>query len=349
MSFLYSHSCECLKSELDLFSIPPTQTSIESSQWVHYKPVTSLTDDSPIEFVVPGHGDEYIDLAHTMLNLRVKLITPPRVAANAEQLDRVGPVNNLLHSLFNQVHVYYNQKVVSPPSNSYAYRAYIETLLNYGPAAKNSHLTTSLWYNDFDENVGLKARQKYLSASKSIDLIGHLHCDVFNQDKFLINGVELRLRLLCSKDLFCLMDDTNGCSINIEEASLVVRRAKISPGILLAHAKALSHGTAKYPITRVEVKALSLHSGVHSETLDNVILGEIPKRIIIGTTTVRSPTTYEPSITVNSEDSDKDTVDLIKKTTLPISSKKYQQPTNSTSTSTSKSSDSRRVSSRSDS
>ncbi|XP_033229715.1 uncharacterized protein F54H12.2-like [Belonocnema kinseyi] len=136
--------------------------------------------------------------------------------------------------------------------------------------------------DNFDENVGLKARQKYLSAGKSIDLIGHLHCDVFNQDKFLINGVELRLRLVHSKDLFCLMDGTNGCSINIEEASLIVRRAKISSGILLAHAKALSHGTAKYPITRVEVKALSLHSSVHSETLDNIILGHMPKRIIIG-------------------------------------------------------------------
>ncbi|XP_033222818.1 uncharacterized protein F54H12.2-like [Belonocnema kinseyi] len=147
MSFLHSHSCECLKSELNLFSIPPIQTSIESSQWVHYKPVPSLTDYSPIEFVVPGHGDEYIDLAHTMLNFKVKLITPPRVLTNVEQLDRVGPVNNPLHSLFSQVDVYFNQKVISPLSNSYAYRAYIETPLNYGPAAKNSHPATSLWYN----------------------------------------------------------------------------------------------------------------------------------------------------------------------------------------------------------
>lgn len=38
MSFLHTHSSECLKSELDLFSLPPTQTSIESSQWIHYKP-----------------------------------------------------------------------------------------------------------------------------------------------------------------------------------------------------------------------------------------------------------------------------------------------------------------------
>src|SRR5436190_7803304 len=42
MSFLHTHSHECVKSELELFSLPPTQTSIESSQWIHYKPVTSL-------------------------------------------------------------------------------------------------------------------------------------------------------------------------------------------------------------------------------------------------------------------------------------------------------------------
>ena len=30
MTFLYTHSCECLKSELFLFEIPPTQTTIEN-------------------------------------------------------------------------------------------------------------------------------------------------------------------------------------------------------------------------------------------------------------------------------------------------------------------------------
>ncbi|KAG8233077.1 hypothetical protein J437_LFUL013077 [Ladona fulva] len=29
---------------------------IEGGQWVHNKPVSSLSDDAQIEFVVPGHG-----------------------------------------------------------------------------------------------------------------------------------------------------------------------------------------------------------------------------------------------------------------------------------------------------
>lgn len=287
MAFLHTHSCECLKSELELFTLPPTQTTIEGTQWVYYKPISSLTDDSPIEFVVPGQGDEYIDLAHTMLSMRVQIqptVEKPDVNA------KVGPINNLMHSMFNQVDVFLNQKLVSPPNNAYAYRAYLETLLNYGYGAKTSHLTSVLWYNDTpgkmdvvdDSNEGLSSRRKIFGVKKTVDLLGHLHCDIFNQERFLINGVEMRLRLVRSSDAFCLMTSSKDWSLRIIEASLLVRRAKIAPGMLLAHARALSKSTAKYPVTRVEVKALSMHAGVHGDTLDNVILGQLPKRIIIG-------------------------------------------------------------------
>lgn len=292
MAFLHAHSHECLKSELELFTIPPTQATIEGSQWVHYKPISSLTDDSPIEFVIPGQGEEYIDLAHTMLSLTVQIrSTNPKAKEEGTKTDKskiVGPVNNFMHSLFNQIDVFFNQKPVSPPNNAYAYRAYIETLLNYGPAAKNSHLTTVLWYQDtsgaMDDpiNKGLIKRSGFTENAKKLDLLGHLHCDVFNQERYLINGVEMRLRMVRSRDAFCLIDTIGNHEVHVLDASLLIRRSKISPGILLAHAKALAKTTAKYPLTRVEVKSISIHSGIHGETLDNVILGQIPKRIIIG-------------------------------------------------------------------
>ena len=73
MAFLHTHSCECLKSELFLFEILPTQTTIESSHCLQYKSISSLTDNSPIECVLHENGEEYIDMAHTMLSLRVSL------------------------------------------------------------------------------------------------------------------------------------------------------------------------------------------------------------------------------------------------------------------------------------
>jgi hypothetical protein len=43
MAFIHEGSCECVKSELDLFSIPATQTSVESGMNVDYHPVSSIT------------------------------------------------------------------------------------------------------------------------------------------------------------------------------------------------------------------------------------------------------------------------------------------------------------------
>ena len=137
MSFLHSHTEPCFKTELDLFSIPPTQTAVESSRWVFYKPVSSLSDESPIEFCINGQNEDYLDLAHTLIKVKVQ-ITP----YTKEKDTLMAPVNNFLHSIFNQVDVYFNKKLVSPANNAYPYRAYLESLLNYGPAAKSSHLTT---------------------------------------------------------------------------------------------------------------------------------------------------------------------------------------------------------------
>jgi len=94
---------------------------------------------------------------------------------------------------------------VSPPNNTYAYRAYIEVLLNYVSLAKTSHLTSCLWDMEIldyiddtldlsNPNMALERRAQYIRENRALGLIGH--CDVFNQNKFLINGVEVRMRFV---------------------------------------------------------------------------------------------------------------------------------------------------------
>jgi len=51
---------------------------------------------------------------------------------------------------------------------------------------------------------------------------------------------------------------------------------------LLAHSKTLQLTTAKYPIVKVEVKNVTIPSGVQGKTLDNIFLGQLPKRVIVG-------------------------------------------------------------------
>ena len=89
------------------------------------------------------------------------------------------------------------------------------------------------------------------------------------------------MRLVRPKDTFCLIKSKTISKIRILDASLLVRRAKISPGVLLAHARMLSKTTAKYPFTRVEVKTFTIHGGIVGESIDNAILRQLPKRIIV--------------------------------------------------------------------
>ena len=72
MALLHRDSCEWAKSELDLFSLPPTQVSIEKSQWVEHHPLASIGEKSNvIEFLVNGTGEEYVDLSETYLHLNI--------------------------------------------------------------------------------------------------------------------------------------------------------------------------------------------------------------------------------------------------------------------------------------
>ena len=78
-------------------------------------------------------------------------------------------------------------------------------------------------------------------------MMGRLHVDLFFQDIFLINGVDVKIRLVRSKDAFSLMSDGQNpdYKVGIVEAILFARKAVLSPTVQMAHIKAFAKGTAK--------------------------------------------------------------------------------------------------------
>jgi hypothetical protein len=73
MALIHPLSSESINTGLDLFSLPPTQTSVESGQFIEYHPQAAVTQGSPVEFVVRGAGDDYTDLANTYLHVQAKI------------------------------------------------------------------------------------------------------------------------------------------------------------------------------------------------------------------------------------------------------------------------------------
>ena len=111
-------------------------------------------------------------------------------------------------------------------------------------------------------------------------MIGRLHVDMFHQDRLLLNMVDLKIKLIRSKPEFCLMGNAD-FKIAFENVSLFVRKVKVSPGVVLAHAKSLEKTPAKYPINRVLCKVYSVPAGNMSFVQDNIFIGQMPKRIIV--------------------------------------------------------------------
>jgi len=70
MAFVNPNSCECTNSELDLFTVHPMETSIKEALVVKYHPISRLANRAPIDFDIPGSGEQYIDTNKIQLYVR---------------------------------------------------------------------------------------------------------------------------------------------------------------------------------------------------------------------------------------------------------------------------------------
>ena len=168
----------------------------------------------------------------------------------------------------------------------------LEMLLSYGHDAKTSQLTSALYYRDtagnmdsldFANNVneGLATRHGLASHSRVIDMMGRLQADIFFQDRCMINEVNTKIKLIHTKDAFCLMGASN-FNVKITHASMFVRKVKLMPSVFLAHVKALERGTSKYPISRVVCKLFAIPQNYLDVNHEKLFSGQLPARIVVG-------------------------------------------------------------------
>ncbi|XP_022233289.2 uncharacterized protein LOC121405409 [Drosophila obscura] len=253
---------ECMKSELDLFEPHPTQSSILRTEEVSYNPIASLDSASSIEFVCLGNGETYRDLSSVYLRLVVQLRKNDNGSIEG---DNVGVVNNILHSMFRS-------------------SSYLQTILNYGSDATESHLTTQGYYPNYGKLLsgryvntdGSVLLKKIFQNSNKVELFGKVNGDIFNQPKLLINNVDLRITFNIEKTAFYLMESETESNLKILEAQLFMNHITINPSILLAHHHVLQTKNAIYPYSKAQVKSFTIYPGNNTLSIDNAVIGQIP-------------------------------------------------------------------------
>ncbi|CAF3769413.1 unnamed protein product [Rotaria socialis] len=263
--------------------MPETQAVILESYYTPVAPSAQINPfDGPIDFHIPTATDLFLSPGDIKLYVKgtVKALSGAAISADHE----VHPENNFLHTLFSKVEVFLNDSTTSVGTCHYAYRAYIENLLNYDKDAKQTVLKTEGFYTEdewTDRTFAFEA-----SSPKTFELYGNLHTDITLQSKLLMSGVDVKIRLTRSKPQFYLHADTDGAAtspyFNIEDIYLYIRRVKVNNEVFLNVDKELSRDTAKYPLDRVETKILTIERGISNKQFDNLFLGNLPRRVIIG-------------------------------------------------------------------
>ena len=289
-------SIECSKSELDVFSVPPTQTSIEEGFYDDIPAHPSFTNSNMIRFDILGDSAHYLNLSETEIHVvgHICKVTDPLAGIGAAV--KVGPANNFLHSLISKANIKINNLPVEMGNDSYQLRSYLENLLSYNNIEKKCVLEGDVFAKDAANlfntvtvdaatanNSGFMARRKKFLDKKSVQLQGRLHCDLFNLDHFMVNSVGITLELTKSKPEFYLIgDSTDAYHFVFEECFLRIRRQVISPSVMAAHALTAEHATYKYPVKRVVLKPFVIPHASTKCVVSAICIGVMPRRVICG-------------------------------------------------------------------
>jgi hypothetical protein len=135
---------------------------------------------------------------------------------------------------------------------------------------------------DGNVNTGLKQRHAYTCESKSVAMEGRLHSDLFAQDRYILGAVPIKIKLVRSRDPFCLVSsaENSNFKVVIEECLFRVRRVNVAPTVIMTHSQSLQQITAKYPINRTDYKVVSVLWGNMAGNQPNSFQGGLPNGIV---------------------------------------------------------------------
>jgi hypothetical protein len=114
-------------------------------------------------------------------------------------------------------------------------------------------------------------------------MVGRLHSDICNVATHLLSGVRVQVKMTKGRREFYLMNKYADYKVifKFPDDQVLVKRVKTNYAILVAHTRALQAGAfVKYTLSSVEVKTFTYARGSQSLSIDNAVLGPIPKRIL---------------------------------------------------------------------
>ena len=234
-------------SLLEIFDKVPVLETIMSSYTQEVFPSTSL-DESSIEFEFETDRNLYLDMRDTHLSLKFQLFKgrmfdafkkekAEHKAKSEEDSDEepqtyLTYVNNLLHSLFSNCEIYFNNTMVYNANGLYPHKAQISNKFN-SPAVSNKGILACHGYS-FEENPDafdmypFTDRENSLGTGINFSLYGRLAIFLFTCEKLLLPNTKVRIKLIRARPNFYMLSDNPNVSLKIVDCSLFTRRILVA-------------------------------------------------------------------------------------------------------------------------
>ena len=301
---------------LQLFDVPDVDYRYEAAREVEFQP--ALTGIQPITFSIPG-SDDYYDTNSLRFKVKVRLTDPANQYAglkanlaisDANNTRNTYCVNNFGHSIFRDMTLSMNGVLMTEQSNTYHYRAYLETLLNYNREEGATKLAPQGWVNqlnvieemgatganadiptnaNWSGNAELRALTSRLLSENWHTFITRPHLPPLKTGKCLVPGV----RFLNPNTVY-LMGTPNKGTLNAKKfpaihnedikVTLLMRKVTLNASVYvrLQKERQLGKTIVRYPVVRSEIRTFSFNGRTTQWEQDNVFVGRFPDRAMVG-------------------------------------------------------------------
>ena len=279
--------------QLDYFSDILEQGDVQCETVHEYIPLASLSDPyAPITFIIPFSELEYWNITDTLLRLRVKF-TITKEDGSDPDWTQICPVNMLLHSMFRNVDLRINGKLITSSSQYYPYLADLQTKLRITEESKTGFMSAAGFYEDNATKDSImnkrcdKLKPVSGKVSKTWGLAGKLFLDIASQPKYLPGGMTVELTLHpVSNPSFYFMTTGTQSKLNITpeftDVKLFITKSTVYPETHRSiKSKLDSEKALRMDFTRHEIKSYTIPKDSLQCVWDNVCLGELPRRAFL--------------------------------------------------------------------
>jgi hypothetical protein len=290
-----------------IFTLPLTDVTTTNVKTVEYYPISSIDKKAnTLEFNLSS-SDNYLDIASLLLSVTGKFNPSVIESKKPPQgtTKKFTCVNLLLHSLIEKVEIFVNNKEIINTPN-YGIASYLNLLLNATDVERKTSFKTQGFIphtvgksDDLTEDLsgGLLERYEAIKDSKLIHLIGPLYTGLTSQHKFLVPGLNIRIKLHLQKNPFFILENDVSPFYKFEmtAASIKVKHIEIPVQIKYGLEKNAQKENFVYVMPNFSIVTRYIPTGAQAYTFEN--LGHIYSRcyvLFIDSKAVEGDSTLDP-------------------------------------------------------